>query len=57
MLHNGIRGKTSLHGVAGLGPVVGPHARSPLLDSLQQLLIFLELGSPELDTALQMGPH
>jgi len=33
------------------------HPRSPPLDSLQQLLIFLELGSPALDTALQMGPH
>jgi len=27
-----------------------PHPRSPPLDCLQQLLIFLELGSPELDT-------
>jgi len=34
-----------------------PHPRSPALDSLQQLLIFLELGSPALDTALQMGPQ
>ena len=33
------------------------HLHSPPLDSLQQLLIFLELGSPELDTVLQMGPH
>jgi len=32
------------------------HPRSPPLDSLQQLLIFLEVGSPELDTALQMRP-
>jgi len=34
-----------------------PHPRSPPLDSLQQLLIFLEVGSPELDTVLQVGPH
>jgi len=33
-----------------------PHPRSPPLDSLQYLLIFLELGSPELNTVLQMGP-
>jgi len=33
-----------------------PHPRSPALDSLQYLVVFLELGSPELDTALQMGP-
>jgi len=33
------------------------HPCSPLLDTLQQLLIFLEVGSPELDTVLQMGPH
>ena len=33
------------------------HPHSHLLDTVQQLLIFLELGSPELDTALQMRPH
>jgi len=33
------------------------HPRSLLLDSLQYFLILLELGSPELDTVLQMGPH
>jgi len=33
------------------------HPCSPLLDSLQQLLIFLEVGSPELDRVLQMGPR
>ena len=27
------------------------------LDSLQQFPVFLELGSPELDTALQLWPH
>jgi len=30
---------------------------SPPLDSLQQLLIFLEVGSPKLDTGLQMGSY
>jgi len=33
------------------------HPRSRVLDSLQYLLIFLEVGSPELDTVLQMGTH
>jgi len=33
------------------------HPLGPLLDSLQQLLIFLEVGSPEVDTGLQMRPH
>ncbi|KAJ7401573.1 hypothetical protein BTVI_94439 [Pitangus sulphuratus] len=33
------------------------HPYSPSLDPLQQFLVFLELGSPELDTALQMWPH
>jgi len=33
------------------------HPHSPPLDSLQQILIFLELRSPELDRVLQMGPH
>jgi len=32
------------------------HPLSPLLDTLQQLLIFLEVGSPELDRVLQMRP-
>ena len=34
-----------------------PHPHSPALGSLQYLLIFLQLGSPALDTGLQMGPH
>ncbi|PKU40316.1 hypothetical protein llap_9380 [Limosa lapponica baueri] len=30
---------------------------NPLLYPLQQFPVLLELGSPELDTVLQMGPH
>ena len=33
------------------------HSCSPPLDSFQELFIFLELGSPELDRVLQMRPH
>ncbi|PKU35685.1 hypothetical protein llap_14008 [Limosa lapponica baueri] len=33
------------------------HLRSPLLYPLQQFPVLLELGSPERDTALQMGSH
>lgn len=33
------------------------HFHSTPLDLPQQFLVFLELGSPELDTTLQMWPH
>ncbi|PKU44630.1 hypothetical protein llap_5066 [Limosa lapponica baueri] len=33
------------------------HLCSPLLSPLQQFPVHLELGSPELDMVLQMGPH
>jgi len=33
------------------------HFCGPQLDSLQEIPDFLSLGSPELDTVLQMWPH
>ena len=33
------------------------HLRAPSLDPLQQLLVFIALGAPDMDVVLQMGPH
>jgi len=33
------------------------HFCIPLLDSLQQFPVFLELKNPEMDTVLQVWPH